>query len=124
MANRNQYTAQDFIDAIPNSAGIINTIAGRVGCDWHTAKKYIDNYPTIASAYDDECQKVLDLAETVVLQSLKDKDTQMAKWYLSMKGRDRGYATTQRNEVTGADGEILRIEYVNNWRDNADDNSA
>ena len=122
MSDRSQYTAQQFIDAIPNSAGIISTIAKRVGCHWHTAKKYIFGMPTVLAAYEDECNKVLDLAETVILESLQQKDEQMAKWYLTMKGRDRGYAQTQRNEVTGADGEPLRIEYINDWRANADDN--
>ena len=124
MSDRSQYTAQDFIAAIAGSAGIVSTIAKRVGCDWHTARKYIDTRPTIMAAYEDECNKVLDLAETVVIESLQQKDEQMAKWYLTMKGRERGYAQTQRNEVTGADGEPLRIEYINDWRANADDNST
>ena len=110
MSDRSQYTAQQFIDAITDSAGIISTIAKRVGCDWHTAKKYITTRPTIEQAYDDECQKVLDLAETVVLQSLRNKDEQMAKWYLTMKGRERGYAQTQRNEVTGAGGGAIVVD--------------
>ena len=107
MPNRNQYTAQQFIDAIADSAGIISTISRRVGCAWHTAQKYILNYPTVKAVYDDECEKVLDLAETVVLQSLKDKDVQMAKWYLSVKGADRGYQKTQHLELTGAEGAPL-----------------
>ena len=113
MSDRSQYTAQQFIDAIPNSAGIISTIAKRVGCHWHTAKKYIHGMPTVLAAYEDECNKVLDLAETVILESLQQKDEQMAKWYLTMKGRDRGYAQTQRNEVTGVEGgpvQFIQIE--------------
>ena len=107
MSDRSQYTAQQFIDAIAGSAGIVSTIAKRVGCDWHTARKYIDTRPTIMAAYEDECNKVLDLAETVVIESLQHKDEQMAKWYLTMKGRERGYSQTQRNEVTGAEGTPL-----------------
>ena len=120
MSNRPQYTAQQFIDAIADSAGIISTISRRVGCAWHTAQKYILNYPTIKAVYDDECEKVLDLAETVVLQSLKDKDTQMAKWYLSVKGRERGYQKSEHIDLD-ATGKLM-VEYVNNWRDIADDN--
>lgn len=111
MANRDQFRAQDFIDAMPGSGGIIATIAKRVGCDWHTAKKYIDAYPTVKAAYDAECERVLDLAETVIIEDIvKSKDTQTAKWYLTMKGRDRGYAQTQRNEITGGDG--VAIQFV------------
>jgi len=110
------YRAQDFIDAIPNSGGIISTIASRVGCNWHTAKKYIVEYPTVAAAYEDECEKVTDVAEATVITAMKDGDVQTAKWYLTMKGRGRGYALTQRQEISGADGGALRIEYINDWR--------
>ena len=101
------YKAADFIAAIPGSAGIISTIAGRVGCDWHTAKKYVTQFPTVAEAYADECEKVTDLAELEVIKSIKAGNTQDAKWYLTMKGRDRGYARTERQEVSGPDGAPL-----------------
>ena len=92
-----RYVAQDFIDAIPGSGGIISTIAKRVGCAWHTAKKYCMEYATVRKAYFDECEKVTDLAESVVLKSLQAEDVSVAKWYLTMKAKDRGYA--QRFEI-------------------------
>ena len=101
MGAKNHYKAQQFIDAIPGTGGIISTIAAKVGCAWHTAKKYIDGYPTIQKAYQDECEKVLDLAETVIITSIKNKDEQTAKWYLTMKGHDRGYVKTNRHNLEG-----------------------
>jgi hypothetical protein len=127
MANREQYTAQQFIDAIKDSAGIISTIAARVGCDWWTADRYIKKYSTVQAAYDAEVEKGLDIAESVVLGNIRaaskqQRDTMYgaivdsadAKWYLSRKGKRRGYV--ERSEVTGADGAPLVIEYVNDWR--------
>ena len=104
-----RYLAQDFIEAIPGSGGIITTIASRVGCAWHTAKKYIVEYATVKAAYDDECAKVVDKAESVIIKSLQDDDVQTAKWYLTMKGSDRGYMQTQRQEVSGVDGAAIDI---------------
>lgn len=111
MAKPNQYKAQDFIDAIKNSGGIISTIAARVGCNWNTAKKYITEYATVQKAYQDECEKMLDMAESTVLGAIRDdKDVPTAKWYLTMKGgRERGYVPVQRQEHTGKDGEPLVI---------------
>lgn len=111
MAGAEQYKAQQFIDAIKNSGGIISTIAARVGCDWHTAKRYIDNYATVQQAYRDEREKMLDMAESTVLEAIRDdKDVPTAKWYLTMKGgQERGYVPVQRQEHTGADGEPLTI---------------
>ena len=96
------YTAAQFIDAIKGSAGIVSTIAARVGCEWSTAKKYIDNYPTIKAAYIDETEKVTDIAEAALIGAIQDKEMWAVKYYLSTKGKGRGY--TERHEVTGADG--------------------
>ena len=106
------YTAGQFIEAIPGTGGIISTIARRVGCAWHTAQKYIQNYPTIQRAYDDECEKLTDAAESTVIKAIMDSDLGAAKWYLTMKAKSRGYATTERKEITGADGSPLPVKQV------------
>lgn len=85
MANRPQYKADDFISAIPGTGGIIATIAKRVGCDWHTAKKYIEDYKTVQQAYEDECEEINDLAVSTVLKAIRDGSTADAKWWLTKK---------------------------------------
>lgn len=92
-----KFTAQVFIDAIPGSGGIISTIAKRVGCAWHTAKKYCAEYATVAKAYQDECESITDLAESTVLKSIQAGDVTTAKWYLTMKAKGRGYS--QKYEI-------------------------
>lgn len=111
MGKPKQYTASQFIDAIRNSGGIVSTVASRVGCDWHTAKRYIDELPTVAQAYADECEAVLDLAESKIIVSIKDGDTQNAKWYLSKKGKHRGYGETL--SLTGPDDGPIPVSLVN-----------
>ena len=111
-----QYKAQQFIDAIPNSGGIISTVARKIGCSWDTVKRAIDDYPTVKTAYDNECEQGLDVAHSVVLGNVQaaakqqresgytmQVDSTDAKWYLSRKGK-----WSERQEVTGVDGgEIL-----------------
>ena len=113
MGKNNHYAAADFIEHIPGSGGIISTIAKRVGCAWHTAKKYCTEYATVAKVYQDECEGVTDLAESTVLKAIRDGDVSAAKWYLTMKAKDRGYA--ERKEITGADGQPQ--EMVLRWPD-------
>ena len=113
------YSAQVFIDAIAGTGGIVSAIARKVGCDWNTAKKYIDQYPTVKAAYDAECEAMLDLAESTVLKNIKDGDTQDAKWYLTKKGKRRGYGDAV--EVTGEGGGPVQTEIVIRYA-NADDN--
>ena len=102
MPNRPQFTAAQFIDAIPGTGGIITAIAKRVGCSWNTAHRYIDRHPSVRAAYDAECESVLDLAEAKTIEAIRDGDGQMIRYYLSTKGKRRGY--TERHEVTGPDG--------------------
>ena len=88
MAVNDRYTAEQFIQAIHESGGLITVIAQRVGCTWNTAKKYITTRPTIKAAYDDECERINDMAQNVILKSIRDGDPQMAKWWLAKKRRD------------------------------------
>ena len=69
----------------------MSTIAGRLGCEWHTAKKYIEADPELAQMLADEVEGVLDMAESVVFKSAQAGNTQDAKWLLSKKGKQRGY---------------------------------
>ena len=120
------YKAQDFIDAIKGSGGIVSTIAARVGCNWHTVKKWIDKYPTIKAAYDDECETIGDLAESVIMRNIQlaqkaqgsadgPVDSSDAKWYLSRVRRGK-FAT--RQEHTGEDGGAIEINYTGNVEPN------
>ena len=95
-----KYSAQTFISAIPGTGGIVSAIARKVGCDWNTANRWINEAPTVRRAYDAECEAMLDLAESTVLKNIKDGDTADAKWYLTKKGKRRGYGDAV--ELTGA----------------------
>ncbi len=113
------YTAKQFIDAIPGTGGIVSTIADRVGCKWHTAKKYIEKYPTVKDVYNEEIERVIDLAEGVLIQNIqiaakqakagRAVDTADVKWFLSRKAKTRGYV--ERQEVTGADGGAVIVKW-------------
>lgn len=116
MANRDQFKAQDFINAMPGSGGIIATIAKRVGCDWHTAKKYISEYRTVADAYADECETVNDLAVSKIIEAINEGDIATAKWWIARKRKDE---FSERAEVTGAGGGPV---IVVRWDDDTDTN--
>ena len=105
-----KYTAQTFVDAIPGTGGIISAIARKVGCDWKTADSWVHDFPTVKRAYDAECEAMLDLAESTVLKAIKDGDTSDAKWYLTKKGKRRGYGDAV--ELTGKDGGPIQVAQV------------
>lgn len=92
-----RYTAAQFIKAIKGSAAIITTIKNRVGCDWYTAKKWIEEHPTVQRAYIAEAETVTDMAESNLFKAMKAGDLSALKFYLATKGKDRGYV--QKSEI-------------------------
>ncbi len=95
-------TKKATIDAILNSGGIMSTIAQKLGVAWSTAKIYVEKWPESKQAFEDERNKIIDMAESVLVKSIKNGDTQDAKWLLSRLAKDRGYV--ERQERTGKDG--------------------
>lgn len=115
MTGKNQFTEEQFIEAIKDTGGIITDIARKVGCNWYTAKKYIEEFPAVKRAYDDECESFLDLAEGVLRGNIKLAQRQQqgeepkvadasdAKWLLARKGKARGYAERFEHDLSITD---------------------
>ncbi len=109
-----RFHAAQFIKAIPGTAGIVTTIAKRVGCTWHTARRYIDRHPTVAKAYADECETLTDIAEAKLYAQINKGEMWAVKYYLSTKGKNRGYTT--RVEHSGPGGEAIPVDVNHNAR--------
>lgn len=111
----NHYTAERFINAIPGTGGIIKVLADRVGCDWHTARKYTREYATVAQAWEAERNSITDKARHNIVKAIAKGDLQMSKWWLQTM--DEEFVPRLKQEVTGANGGPLKVVYVNDWRD-------
>ena len=101
-----RYTNAQFLEAIDGCAGIISTVAARLDCSWETARDRIRKSPKLERAFQDEQEHVNDMAETTVLKSIKDGNTQDAKWWLARIRRDRFSIRTDIGGL-GADGQII-----------------
>ena len=102
------FTELQVLDAIKGSCGIMARVAKTLGCDWATARKYVERYESAGKAMSDELETVLDTAENNLFQAINAKDLDAIKWFLSRKGRSRGYA--DRTEHTGKDGGPIEVE--------------
>lgn len=118
------YSLEKILEVIDGSAGITLTVAQRLGCDWITAKRYIEKWETTKQAFAAEGEKILDVAESVLERNIRIAyqqqrnpetgetqivDTSDVKWLLSRKGKSRGYADKSEHEIsgTGAGGAIV-----------------
>ena len=93
------YKVKDFIDAIPGTGGIISALADKVGCEWHTAKRYTTDYVTVAEAWDAERNKITDKARHNIVKAIHGGDLQMSKWWLQVM--DEEFVPREKREVAG-----------------------
>lgn len=105
-----KFRKEIVLEAIKGSAAIVTTVAKRLGCQWVTAKSYIDKWEETRRALQDEAETVLDMAESKLFESIKGGNTQDGKWLLSRKAKDRGYADNL--ELAGENGGALKIQIV------------
>jgi len=120
MAGSDQYKAGDFIKVIPGTGGVIETIAKRVGCAWHTAKKYIEDHPTVKQAYENEKSKVDDTARSVVISDIVNKkNVDTAKWWLRVKIPDE-FAPTQKIDQKTEGGMEIVVRYADDKRNDTE----
>lgn len=119
---KTRYKVADFEPHIKGSGGIISTIAARVGCDWNTARNWIDSSTKLTALYEAENEVILDVAESVVygnvqaaakLQAAATKggqsiqvDSTDAKWLLTKRGKVRGYGDAADVNLRTPEGSI------------------
>lgn len=101
-------TKEEVLKAIEGSQGLVTKIQKRLEemkgtkiC-WDTVSKYCHQWPECEDAIKAEKEAMLDLAENNIFKELSRGDSKTSKWYLRMKGKERGYVETQEI-LTNAD---------------------
>lgn len=113
-------TLDEVVAAIDGSSGIKSVIGRRLGVTRQTVSSYLNRWATARQAYEQEKKSVLDLAESVVIRNIQlarkqQEDTKEpanssdARWILTMKGRERGYASTTRLEGVLANLDLSKL---------------
>lgn len=97
-----------MLNAIKNSAGNKLLISKRVGCNRETLNKYLEAYPDLKKAYDDEIEELGDLVESKIVQGIQEGNTTLAIFYAKTKLKHRGYIECQ--EVASTQPIVIRID--------------
>lgn len=95
------FTESQVLEAIKGSAGIISTVSRKLGCGWERAREAIGQTDSTKEEYANECEIILDMAESKLFEAVNNGDTQMIKYILSTKGRKRGYNEKLELEHSG-----------------------
>ena len=98
MTSPTQYTAEDIIQVVKGSKGVISAIATRLGVTRKTVYNYIDRYATVKQAIADERESMKDYAEGKLYQHIKEDNLTALIFYLKTQASDRGYVERLRIE--------------------------
>ncbi|RUV37428.1 helix-turn-helix domain-containing protein [Mesorhizobium sp. M7A.F.Ca.MR.148.00.0.0] len=98
-------TARDVprVIAMLRQCGGIKTVAAeRLNVGRTTLYAFLNEHPEIQEADSQISEELLDVAEGQVVIALRSGDMQTVRWYLELKGKDRGFV--RRVETTGKNG--------------------
>ena len=103
-------TKAQMLEAIRGSNGIVTNIQRRLEkargerISWDTTEKYIHKWEETETALKSEKEEMLDMAEHNILRDIVERhDVGTSKWYLKMKGKERGYEDTPTIQVANDD---------------------
>ena len=105
-----KYTAEQMIDALAESMGMISPAARKLGCSRDTIRRYLAEDAEIAQAIADEREATTDLAENKLRDAIIRGEAWAICFYLKCQGKSRGYV--ERAELTGSGGEPVKIKLV------------
>jgi hypothetical protein len=105
-----KFTAEQIIDALGESHGMIAPAARSLGCSRDTIRRYLAEYAEIAQAIADEREATTDLAENKLRDAIIRGEAWAICFYLKCMAKDRGYV--ERGELTGTNGAPVKIKLV------------
>lgn len=103
------FTKKKVLKAIENSNANVTKIAKALGCDWHTADNYIHKWPETIGAFNDELEKINDIAESQAITLIKQNDAGMIKWWLSKKAKNRGFGDEVNATLSTGEDNTIKI---------------
>jgi hypothetical protein len=89
-----KYSQAKVVKAIEGTGGIITEIATRLGCQRATVYAYLDAFPKIKAAYDEERDSVCDVARSNIVESIFNGNVDDSKWWVER--RDPEFMTKQQ----------------------------
>ena len=114
MAKKLNVTKEQLLEAIEGSQGLVSKIQRKLMAvigekiSWDAVDRLVKKYPEAEAAVKAEKEAMLDIAENNIFRDMVNGDTATSKWYLRMKGKERGYEDTAQLQLDNSDP--LRID--------------
>jgi hypothetical protein len=93
------FTESELLEAVKSSGGVVDYIAGRLGCSWDTARKYIAQFPTVQDAIEIERCKFHAVAYSKFNEAIKSGERWALERVLDTSARRNGHGLVQHQQV-------------------------
>lgn len=93
-------TQDEVIEALREKRGNVSRAAGSLRTSRSSLHKYINTRPKVAAALADIRESLLDDAEEMLENRMRDSDTLLI-FFLKTRGAKRGYTETTHTELSG-----------------------
>jgi len=117
-------TVDQIEQALRANGGWFTQAAKALGVSHQAVSKRVQQSERLQQVAEDVKAQYLDLAESKLMQKIKDGDLGAICFYLKCQGRHRGYVEKHKHEHTGENGaaipQKMRIEFVDPGNDDAD----
>lgn len=104
MTRKPRYTAQDVIEALRETEGMIYLAAKQLGCSHTTVYNYIKKHPTVKTEFEYQRGELLDLAEQKLKEAIRKGSPWALQFALRLLGKDRGYSERQEVALQASGG--------------------
>lgn len=92
-----RYTADQVVEALTATKGMITLTARKLGCNPQTVRNYVTRYPSVAQAMREAREGFLDMTELALQKAVQNGEGWAIAFTLRTIGRHRGYV--ERTEV-------------------------
>lgn len=104
---KQKYTIEQVCQALDATEGQPAEAAVKLGCWASTIYNYAERYPTVRERIKHYKEVRLDKSVRKLWELIDDGNVAAIIFHLKTQGKERGY--TERNEITGKDGEALEL---------------
>ena len=102
------YKENQVLEAVKKSAGVMEYVAVKLNCDWHTAKKYVNKWETTKEAFANSECKLHMVAYQSFHKALANGERWAVERMLDTSARRNGHGLVDHKQVdhTSTDGSM------------------
>lgn len=107
MATRRRptrYTEAQIEAALRKTGAVLNATAQELECNLRTLYRWLDKFPRLKQVREEVDEMINDMAESVIVHHLQQKNLTAAIYRLKTKARHRGWGETVNQEHSGKGG--------------------